>query len=114
MEPYLEGSSLNKRIWNMNIIKGTISQSFQKEADPESLYWNFGQKADESVKLQIEQLLYYIIKMVRNTEERRNGYLLTLKYLFCYAENSGLQNILRMDKTQEKEFVSLLRKLAGG
>lgn len=53
MEPYLEGSSLNNRIWNMNIIKGTIFQSFQEEAALESLYWDFEKKA-ESVKLQIE------------------------------------------------------------
>lgn len=49
----------------MDIIKGTISQSFQEEVDPESLYWDLRKKADESVNLQIEQLLYYIIKMVR-------------------------------------------------
>ena len=98
----------------MDIIKGTISQSFQEEVDPESLYWDLRKKADESVNLQIEQLLYYIIKMGRNTEERRNRYLLPLKYLLCYAENSGFQNILRMDTAQEKEFASLLRKQAGG
>ena len=86
----------------MDIIKGTISQSFQEEVDPESLYWDLRKKADESVNLQIEQLLYYIIKMVRNTEERRNRYLLPLKYLLCYAENSGFQNILRMYTAQEK------------
>ncbi|MCI8896112.1 MAG: hypothetical protein HFI41_16045, partial [Lachnospiraceae bacterium] len=48
-------------------------------------------------------------KTVKNKEEKRNRYLLPLKYLFCYAENSGLQDILKMEMAQEEEFTSLLR-----
>lgn len=35
--------------------------------------------------------------------------MLPLKYLLCYAENSGLQDILKMEMAQEEEFASLLR-----
>ena len=61
------------------------------------------------MKLQIKLLLSYVDKTVKNKEEKRNRYLLPLKYLFCYAENSGLQDILKMEMAQEEEFTSLLR-----
>lgn len=61
----------------------------------------------------MELLLNYIVKSVKNREERRTRYLLPLKYLVCYAENLGLQDILGMDATQEKKFDSLLRKHIG-
>lgn len=50
---------------------------------------------------------------MKNKEERRNRYLLPLKYLLCYVENSGLQDILKMDADQEAEFALLLRKQMG-
>lgn len=38
---------------------------------------------------------------------------MALKYLVCYAENSGLQDILGMNAAQEMEFASLLRRQIG-
>lgn len=35
--------------------------------------------------------------------------MLPLKYLFCYAENSGLQDILKIEEDEEEEFTSFLR-----
>lgn len=46
----------------------------------------------QTVKLQIDLLLNYVVKSVKNKEERRNRYLLSLKYLLCYVKNSGLQD----------------------
>lgn len=69
----------------------------------------FWKKRSQTVKLQIKLLLSYVDKTVKNKEEKRNRYLLPLKYLFCYAENSGLQDIFKMDMAQEEEFTSLLR-----
>lgn len=80
-----------------------------KDAEPETPHWDFGRDVAQTVKLQIKLLLSYVDKTVKNKEEKRNRYLLPLKYLFCYAENSGLQDILKMDMAQEEEFTSLLR-----
>ena len=76
-------------------------------------HWYFGRDVAQTVKLQIDLLLNYIVKSVKNKEERRNRYLLPLKYLLCYVENSGLQDILKMDVAQEAEFAFLLRKQMG-
>lgn len=74
--------------------------SFQKDADMEISYWDFKEEINEAVKIQIELLLNYVTKTGKNKEERRNRYLLLLKYLFCYAENAALQDILKMEAAQ--------------
>jgi len=81
-----------------------------KDAEPETPHWDFGRNVAQTVKLKIKLLLSYVDKTVKNKEEKRNRYLLPLKYLFCYAENSGLQDIFKMDIAQEEEFASLLRR----
>ena len=55
-------------------------------------HWYFGRDVAQTVKLQIDLLLNYVVKSVKNKEERRNRYLLSLKYLLCYVKNSGLQD----------------------
>jgi len=84
-----------------------------KAVESEILHWDLGRDVAQTVKLQIDLLLNYIVKSVKNKEERRNRYLLPLKYLLCYVENSGLQDILKMDADQEAEFALLLRKQMG-
>jgi len=81
-----------------------------KDAEPEAPQWDFERNVAQTVKSQIKLLLSYVDKTVKNKEEKRNRYLLPLKYLFCYAENSGLQDIFKMDIAQEEEFASLLRR----
>lgn len=80
-----------------------------KDAEPEAPQWDFERNVAQTVKLQIKLLLSYVDKTVKNKEERRNRYLLPLKYLLCYTEKSGLQDILKMEMAQEEEFASLLR-----
>lgn len=94
---------LNQIIYLPDYFVGNIAQSFQKE-DLEILYWDFGKEVNETVKLQIEQLLNHAVKTIKDKEERRNRYLLPLKYLLCCAENSGLQFILNMAR-----FLSMAR-----
>lgn len=103
---------LNQMMYLPDYFIGNNSQSFRKE-DLEILYWHFGNEVNETVKLQIERLLKYAVKIIKNKEERRKRYLLPLKYLFCYAENSGLQDILKMEAAQEAEVALLLRKQMG-
>ncbi len=81
-----------------------------KDVESEIPYWDFGRDVAQTVKLQIDLLLNYIVKSVKNKEERRNRYLIPLKYLLCYVENSGLHDILKLDAAQEAEFAFLLRK----
>ncbi len=99
---------LNQIIYLPDYFVGNIAQSFQKE-DLEILYWDFGKEVNETVKLQIEQLLNHAVKTIKDKEERRNRYLFPLKYLFCYAENSDLQDILKIEADEEEEFTSFLR-----
>lgn len=84
-----------------------------KEIDQKILNWEFGNEIDETAKSQIELLLNYVVKVIKNEEERQNRYLIPLKCLFCYVENSGLQNILKMETVQEREYASLLNKQMG-
>ena len=84
-----------------------------KDVESEIPHWDLGRDVVQTVKLQIDLLLNYIVKAVKNKEQRRNRYLLPLKYLLCYVENSGLQDILKMDAAQEAEFALLLRKQMG-
>ena len=84
-----------------------------KDVESEIPHWDLGRDVAQTVKSQIDLLLNYIIKSVKNKEESRNRYLLPLKYLLCYVENSGLQDILKMDVDQEAKFALLLRKQMG-
>lgn len=104
---------LDQIIYLPDYFIGDLSQLLQKEGDLEILYWDFRKEVNITVKLQIEQLLNHIVKIVKNKEKRRNRYLLLLKYLFCYAESSGLQDILKMELDQEKEFASFLKTKTG-
>ena len=84
-----------------------------KDVESEILYGDFGRDVAQTVKLQIELLLNYVVKSVKNKEERRNKYLFPLKYLLCYVKNSGLQDILKMDADQEAEIALMLRNQMG-
>ena len=53
------------------------------------------------------------VKSIKNREERRNRYLLPLKCLFCYAEKSGLKDIMKMEKAQEQEYSLMLKREYG-
>ncbi len=55
-----------------------------KDAEPEVPQWDFERNVAQTVKLQIKLLLSYVDKTVKNKEERRNRYLLPLKYLLFY------------------------------
>lgn len=84
-----------------------------RETDQEILNWEFGNKIDKTAKSQIELLVNYVVKVIKNKEERQNRYLIPLKCLLCYAENFGLQDILKMEMEQEREYVLLLKKQMG-
>lgn len=88
-----------------------MSQLVQEETYSLILHRDSEKKAN--IKQQIELLLNYSVKTVRNKEERQNGYLVPLKYLFCYTENLELQDILKMEINQEEEFALLLKKHVG-
>lgn len=94
-------------------LSGTAARSFDKESDQRILYWDFGKALDEKLKMQIELLLNEIIKAIKNREERRKRYLLPLKCLFCYAEKSGLKDIMKMEKAQEQEYSLMLKREYG-
>lgn len=87
---------LDQEIYLTEYLSGTDASSFEKESDQRILCWDFSKDLDEKLKMQIELLLNEIVKSIKNREERRNRYLLPLKCLFCYAEKSGLKDIMKI------------------
>ncbi|BFL10999.1 hypothetical protein LIZ64_16265 [[Clostridium] hylemonae] len=53
---------------------------------------DFEKEIAETVKLQIEILLNYVIKTIKNEEARRSRYLIPLKCLLSYSVDAGLQD----------------------
>ena len=104
---------LNKVIYLPEYHAGKFSQLLHKEKTSEILYWDFTKNVSEIVKLQIEYLLTFIVKTIKDREERLNNYLLPLKYLLQYAEESGLQELLKMELSQEEEYAAFLKASMG-
>ena len=104
---------LEQEIYLPEYLSGTASRSFEKEVDQRILYWDFSKALDEKIKMQIELLLNEIVKSIKNRKERRNRYLLPLKCLFCYAEKSGLKDIMKMEKAQEQAYSLMLKREYG-
>ena len=76
---------LSEVIYLPEYYAGKFSQLFQEVKTSEILYWDFTKNVSEIVKLQIENLLTFIVKTIKDREERLNNYLLPLKYLMQYA-----------------------------
>ncbi|MCB7064787.1 DUF6262 family protein [Enterocloster citroniae] len=104
---------LDQEIYLPEYFNDTVARSFEKESELRILYWDFRKALDEKVKMQIEILLNEIVKSIKNKAERRNGYLLPLKCLFCYAEKSGMRDILKMEQDQEQEYFCMLKEEYG-
>jgi len=100
---------LNEVIYLPEYYAGKFSLLLQKEKTSEILYWDFTKNVSDTVKLQIENLLTFIVKMIKDREERLNNYLLPLKYLMQYAEESGLQDLLKMELSQEEDYTAILK-----
>ena len=112
---------LNEVIYLPEYYAGKYSQLFKKEKASEILYWDFTKNVSKLsicnftvsltflVKLQIESLLTFIVKMIKDREERLNNYLLPLKYLLQFAEESRLQDLLKMEISQEEEYTAFLK-----
>lgn len=65
------------------------------------------------MKLQIEILLNYVIKTIKNEEARRSRYLIPLKCLLSYSVDAGLQDSFKMETVQEQEYKVCLKKQMG-
>ena len=104
---------LNQEIYLPEYFNDTVARLIEKESDQRILYWDFRKVLDEKVKMQIEILLNEIVKSIKNKEERRNGYLLPLKCLFCYTEKNGMRDIMKMESDQEQECFCMLKEEYG-
>lgn len=57
-------------------------------------------------------MLNHIVKNIKNSEECRNQHLLPLKFLFQYAEEAKITDILLIDMVQEQKYsVRLISKI---
>ena len=77
---------LNQIIYLSDYFVGNIAQSFQKE-DLEILYWDFGKEVNETVKLQIEQLLNHAVKTIKDKEGANINSIVICKSKLLAAEN---------------------------
>lgn len=105
--------ALNEEIYLPEYYPGKFPQLLEKEKTQEILYWDFTKNVSETVKLQIESLLTFIVKTIKDKEKRLNNYLLPLKYLMRYTEGSGLQDLLKMELSQEEEYTAFLKACVG-
>lgn len=103
----------NNQIYLPEYFTGRIAKSFHLERDKDILYWDFSGEVCETVKVQIEFLLNHIVKNIKNREERRNKYLLPLKFLFQYTEEAKISDLLQMENHHEREYTSLLKAQTG-
>ena len=103
----------NERIYLPEYFTGRMAESFDLEKDKDILSWDFSADISETVKYQVEWILCHIAKHIKNREERRNQYLLPLKFLFQYAEEAKLLDVLRMEKVQEVECTAWLKLKIG-
>lgn len=92
---------------------GNVAKSFHLERDKDVLYWDFNVNKCEIAKKQLKWLLNDIVKKIKNKEKRRNNYLLPLKYLLQYAEETNISNLMFMEKEQEQEYSVLLKSEIG-
>lgn len=104
---------INGTIYLPDYFVGSTAKSFQEESDQEILYWDFEKEINGIVKLQIELLLNYIVKTIKNNVERRNRYLIPLKCLFCYTESANIEDILKMEIVHEQGYALFLIRRAG-
>lgn len=103
----------NAQVYLPEYFAGRVAKTFHPERDKDILYWDFSGEICETVKVQIEFLLNQIVKNIKNREERRNQYLLPLKFLLQYAEETKFSELLRMENHHEQEYTSLLKTQTG-
>lgn len=84
----------NNQIYLPDYFTGRVAKSFDLERDKDILRWGFSTDASEIVKKQVKWILGYIVKSIKDREERRNQYLLPLKFLFQYIEEAKISDIL--------------------
>ena len=101
----------NNQIYLPDYFTGRMAKSFDLEKDKDILLWDFSTDASETVKKQVEWILGHIVKSIKDREERRNQYLLPLKYLFQYT--AKIFDILLMETSQVKEYSARLISKTG-
>ena len=92
----------NDQIYLPEYFPDRIAKSFHPEQDKDILYWDFSGEVCEKVKVQIEFLLNHIVKNIRSREERRNQYLLPLKFLFQYTKETKISDLLELENNDEQ------------
>lgn len=107
----------NNQTYLLDYFTGRMAKSFDLERDRDILNWDFLTDASEIIKKQVEWILGHIVKDIKDNEERLNQYLFPLKFLFQYAEEAKISDILLMETVQVKEYsarlVSKTGKLCG-
>lgn len=85
-----------------------IAKSFDPEEDREILLWDFSVKGYKTLKRQVFKVLLFILKTVKDQQQRRGKYLLPLKDLYSFSVEEGIEDLRKVSMSDETDFRTLL------
>lgn len=90
-----------------------IASDFDYIQDKSELVWDFSQKAPETLKKQIFQILCYALRNIKDSKDRRVRYLLPLRWMYEFCVEEGIDDIERLELEQIKKLETIVaRKVA--
>lgn len=90
-----------------------IASDFDYIQDKSELVWDFSQKAPETLKKQIFQILCYALRNIKDSKDRRVRYLLPLRWMYEFCVEEGIEDIERLELEQIKKLETIVaRKVA--
>lgn len=85
-----------------------IAKSFDPEEDREILLWDFSVKGYKTLKRQVFKVLLFILKTVKDQQQRREKYLLPLKDLYSFSVEEGIEDLRKVSMSDETDFRTYL------
>lgn len=85
-----------------------IARSFRYMRNKEELHFDMTILDVEILQKQIIEILNWVLDSVKNFHDRRERFLLPLKWLYIFCVKNGIVDILQMNDIQEKEFKKML------
>ena len=85
-----------------------IAKTFDPEEDREILLWDFSVKGYKTLKRQVFKVLLFILKTVKDQQQRRGKYLLPLKDLYSFSVEEGIEDLRKVSMSDETDFRTYL------
>jgi len=90
-----------------------IANSFYYVQDKEELLFDFSICVEGKLKRQIQEMLLYILTSKKNRHDRRERFIIPLRYLYHFCLVEKIEDIEKMTDQQEKAFKKYLSSRAG-